>query len=212
MVGAYLGAFATVSAFLLVYLRHRYRNRFATGNIRLHKNMVVRFFHITINKLYVVYIFQGKGKTGGNQCLTRSSFTTGNGYYHLILLTSHHLRATFGTAEIVAGRSYLMGYTLSAIRTDAFPAGAGPGPIASHPTTTTSASTYTSPHACSATSRWSGSISSRHFIPPSWTLLAICLNNLTRSFFAPYLYRRLYPYHVPYPFLSCLPYQSGRER
>jgi len=167
MVGAHLGAFATVSAFLLVYLRHRYRNRFATGNIRLHKNMVVRFFHITVKKLHLVFIFQGKGKAGGNQCLTRSSFTTGNGYYHLILLTSHHLRATFGTAEIVAGRSYLMGYTLSAIRTDAFPAGAGPGLIAPHPTTTPSTSAYASPHACSATSRWSGSISSWHISPPA---------------------------------------------
>ncbi len=163
MVGAYLGAFAAVGTLFLVYCGHRYRNRFTVGNIRFHKNMVVGFFYIAVKKLHFIFIFQGMGKTGGHQGLTRSTFTTGNGYYHLMIrLTSYHLCSAFRAVYLVAGRPHLMGCSGSASRADAVTAGAGAGTVASHPAATTAASTYASPPAGSTTSGWSGSISSWH--------------------------------------------------
>jgi len=85
MVNTDLGTLTAVSTLFLVYFRDRDADRFATGYNRLEKDMVVRLLDITVKDHNFMAIFQGKGKTGSYQRLTGSPFTTGNGYYHLIL-------------------------------------------------------------------------------------------------------------------------------
>ena len=57
-------------------------NRFTASNYRLHQNMVIRLLNITVEKLHLLSILQGKGKAGCHQCLAGASFTAGNRNNH----------------------------------------------------------------------------------------------------------------------------------
>ena len=88
MVGADLSALATVGTLVLIYSGHQHIYRLPAGNRRLKQNMVVRLLDVTVEKHNFMAIFQGKGETGGYQRLPRSSFTTGNRYYHRLRLST----------------------------------------------------------------------------------------------------------------------------
>ena len=88
--GAGLSALATITTRFFVYHGYRDCHGFTIGNDRLHEDMVVRFFDIAIDELYLLPVLQSKGKTGRNEGFTGSPFAAGDRDYHLILSPSLH--------------------------------------------------------------------------------------------------------------------------
>lgn len=121
VISAYLSTLAAVGTLIFGYLRHQYLHRLATGNTWLQKDVSVRLLDITVQKHNFVAIFYGKGKAGGYQSLTRSTFTAGDRDDHL---ASHHLGSTLGAAHVVTGSAHLVRDSRSATGADTVSTGA----------------------------------------------------------------------------------------